>query len=98
MSMNNQTYYSQEKAREVVESVTNFVNTSGRSTAELFAETLMREHRTLQQGSFYVMSKCIEKWAEQYENGNYDLRNESTAKVCHQIWNDILKDTALPYV
>jgi len=79
MSMKNQTYYSQEKAREVVESVTNFVNTSGRSTAELFAETLMHEHRTLQQGSFYVMSKCIEKWAEQYPlEGNLYVRRSVT--------------------
>lgn len=42
-------------------------------------------HRTLQQSVGGVMFQLINRWADMYEKGQYDLRNESLCKKCHKI-------------
>jgi hypothetical protein len=65
---------------------------------QVFAKTLVCEHRTLQQGAFRVILACVEEWARAYENGNYDLRNEATCKASHEAWHGGLKDAAVPFI
>ena len=46
----------------------------------------MRDHRTLQQNTFGLMSKLVSAWAERAEDEfSYDLRNEFTVKTCKEI-------------
>jgi hypothetical protein len=57
-----------------------FVNVSTHDKIE-FAETVTSDHRYLQQEMFNAMMRCIEYWAEAYDNGRYDPRNEHAVKA-----------------
>ena len=58
----------------------NFVNRLNLDIPVL-VERLSFEHRTLQQGITRFAVAWLEKMAEQHDNGDYDLRNEASAKV-----------------
>jgi hypothetical protein len=51
---------------------------------EAFADSVTREHRTLQQQMFRAFLTCIAKWAE-FLDSNTDLRNEATVKYSRMI-------------
>lgn len=57
-----------------------FVNVSTHDR-QAFADTVTSEHRYLQQEMFNAMMKCIENWADAYDNGQYDSRNEYAVKA-----------------
>ena len=57
-----------------------FVNVSTNDRQE-FANQVTNEHRFLQQEMFNAMLKCIENWADAYDNGQYDARNEYAVKA-----------------
>lgn len=50
-----------------------------------FIQNVTSDHRTLQQSAFRVFMKCVDVWAENYNSGNYDLRNEQTCKMSAEI-------------
>jgi len=78
----------EQKGRELARAMGKLVNVMGGNKAAeqgFIDELTNREHRTLQQSSFGLMLKVMEKWAEDYENGRYDGRNEFALKQCKAI-------------
>jgi hypothetical protein len=76
-----------------------FVNVMGRAEQEAFVEKLCRgTHRTLQQSAFSTFMACIRTWAEMYEEGCYDLRNEATCRMSAEIIKQFGGDTYVPFV
>lgn len=72
---------------EMAKELSNFVNSlSSRRRQKEFCETLMREHRTLQQSVFGLFSAAIREWAKQE---NFDARNEFTIKTCKKIVSSV---------
>lgn len=71
----------QEKTQEMVNGITNFVNSS--SINNEFNERMAMEHRTLQQ-SFTRL--CL-RWLEHISKEEYrtDLRNEQSKKIAKEI-------------
>ncbi len=72
-----------ERAQKAARDLTNAVNDMGFETAE-FAETVMSEHRTLQQNTFGAFLALVKAWAELPVN-RQDLRNEWTCKKSREI-------------
>ena len=67
-----------------VRSFSRFVN--GRCiNKEKVAELMAKEHRYLQSEMFFVCMAYIRKMAENYDNGNYDLRNEYACHTAKQM-------------
>jgi hypothetical protein len=77
------------KATEAAGIVMDGVNRHSFSADQL-AEAFLNHHRTLQQGFTRVVLAYLQKQAEMYEKGYYDLRNEDTCK-----WAKKLKDAGL---
>ena len=72
------------KAQQLAEDFSNFVNSYGHDT-DAFIQAFSRQHRTLQQSMMRVMFKTIEHVAsDEYLT---DGRNESSQKVAKQIVN-----------
>ena len=93
--------YKDVKAAQSAEAAKDLINVLNAFSFdnESFASEVLASHRTLQQSAFRVFIACIEKWAEAYESGCYDLRNEQTAKLSHAMWNDYLKDNnVVPFI
>ena len=78
------TMVQQEKASEIVNQITDYVNSL--SHQEGFNEAMSIEHRTLQQ-SFTRL--CL-RWIEHVSNSEYrtDGRNQQSKEVCQKIVND----------
>jgi hypothetical protein len=74
--------------RQLAREFADFVNNFSCNQSD-FVETLLTEHRTLQQSAFDVMLNCIRTWSDMYEQGDYDLRNEDTCRICNQIVNQL---------
>ena len=74
----------------------------GNDSAEnAFVEELtVRTHRTLQQAAGGLMFRTIAKFADDYDRGRYDLRNEALGKACKQLVesNPDLFDHRLPLI
>lgn len=51
--------------------------------AEIFAEKLVRQHRTLQQNTVRFMSKVIEKYSKSHTG--FDLRNEAAVQWAENV-------------
>lgn len=85
-----------ERATKHAEAFTDGVNFG--VNAKEFAAAMMRQHRTLQQGSFRLMVACIEQWAKAYDDGWYDDRDAATVKASKEIWESYLKNTAVPFI
>lgn len=79
-----------------------FMNVIGRAEQEAFVEKLCRgTHRTLQQSAFSTFLLCIKEWAEMYEEGCYDLRNEATCRMSAEMWTALQlfdRDTYVPFI
>lgn len=86
--MIDQTKTEEEKAKEVVDLLSKFVNNMSYNP-ELIANEIMRQHRTLQQCIFNVFMKTIEKWAEANDQGRFDDRNEFTVKESKKIVKEV---------
>jgi len=59
-------------------------------------DAISREHRTNQQLIAGFILEMLQYWSDQYEAGNYDLRNKATCEMA----NDVMYDRTpnLPYV
>ena len=69
--------------KEMAHALTDFVNTmANKAEHDAFVDTLMREHRTLQQSAFGLMIASIEAWAA---TERYDQRNANTVESCKEI-------------
>jgi hypothetical protein len=87
----------QDRALAAADTVTRAMATMGFDT-KAFAEAITHEHRTIQQSTFRAMLACIERWAADAENGNYDARNEGTVMACKAIKDALSDDIFLPYI
>ncbi len=68
---------------EMAEQLSKFVNKLGNNKDEQeFCAALMRQHRTLQQSVFSLMTAAIKEWSKQQ---NFDARNEFTVATCKEI-------------
>lgn len=78
--------------KELAEQFSDFVNSSHDKNE--FADTVLREHRFLQQEMFLTMFKCIEGWAELDGTPYYDDRNKY-AVIASKTMLEALKDAKL---
>jgi hypothetical protein len=74
-----------------------------RVAAELFRikpayliDAISREHRTNQQLIAGFLLEMLQHWSNEYEAGNYDLRNEATCEMAHDVMYD--RTPNLPYI
>ena len=83
----------QLSGRDLAKECADAVNSFSFNSKE-FAQTICREHKTLQQSWMRVMMTCIEELAKQT---NYDLRNEATVMMAKAIV-EAVGDKGLPLV
>lgn len=86
-------------AEELADRMEGFVNSFDRSGDKIFIEKItLRIHRSLQQSVFRLFYKCILSWSKCYEDGNYDLRNEATCKLSHEITEFLKEKDGIPFI
>ena len=85
--------------KDLAEAVGNFVNGASEDDIEEFVQFVTRGmHRTLQQLTFGVILKLVERWASLTEY-QYDLRNQRTVEVSKQLLSGTDKyERHLPHI
>ena len=78
--------------KEVAEKVSDFVNSAFGSERVDFVETVVSDHRTLQQDMFKMFLGCIQEWAVAHDNDRYDARNEYTVKASKVMMEALKKE------
>ncbi len=73
----------EERAREAARNLADAVNEMG-FDVDVFADELLRQHRTLQQNAFGAFLAAIKAWAGLPAN-HFDLRNEFTVEHSREI-------------
>ena len=71
------------------------------SSFKELADAMLKEHRTRQQLFAGFLVAVIARWAECHDAGKFDLRNEATCKLSHEIVTRMGDDWpvgSLPYV
>lgn len=64
-----------------------------------FLEVITVEHRTIQQSLGRLVVELIERWADNYRNERFDLRNASTVEFANLVVTRVsLNDRLLPYI
>lgn len=72
--------------KSVARDIHTFTNSFSTDKVEELARELANDHRTLQQSLMRgLVWPLLKSWAEDYESGHYDLRNEATVKLAHDI-------------
>ena len=86
-------------AETLAENLESFVNNYNRSGDKVFVEKItLRIHQSLQQSVFRLFYRCIRSWSECYDNGIYDLRNEATCKLSHEIVEFLKEKDGIPFI
>lgn len=85
---------SEEKARAAARVLSDWVNDMGHKN-EVFVQSVMLEHRTLQQQMFGAMLACIAEWAKTEQ---YDARNAFTILKCREIMSLFPGGTKVPLI
>lgn len=67
--------------RQMAEELSNFINSATLQQQQEFVDAVVSDHRTLQQDTFSMFLKCINLWAVNAEQGNYDERNARACKA-----------------
>ena len=89
---------SAEKRFEIIASeLANALNIMG-NHGEGFVKTVTKEHRTIQQLIFKLFMDCVREWAKFYNKDYYDLRNEDTCKIAHEITRGVLDQPHIRYI
>ena len=74
------------EAKELADKISSFVNTfSGGKRVDALVDEMFNDHRTLIQQKMGFVFKMIEKAAEMYDAGDYDLRNEHSLEKANMI-------------
>jgi hypothetical protein len=81
---------------DVAQVLSDFVNSSLSFENDQFAETVVRDDRTLQQSMFRLMLKCIGEWAE-FDSSQVDDRNRATVEMSRKIMTAV-KDDSIPLI
>jgi hypothetical protein len=82
--LGDKTLTEKEKAKEVVDALTHYVNNMSHDP-ELLVDRITEKHRTLQQSIFNVFMMTIERWAQLLDKDRYDYRNEFTVTESKKI-------------
>lgn len=77
--------------------VEDYVNNMGYEPEKL-AQHFAGMHRTLQQCFMRVVICFLKIQAKAYEEGDYDLRNERTCKLCKDIVDRYSDDLYVPFI
>lgn len=73
----------EERAREAARNLANAVNEMG-FDVDVFADELLRQHRTLQQSAFGAFLAGVGRWAA-LPPSHFDARNEFTVEQSRKI-------------
>ena len=73
----------EERARETARNLANAVNEMG-FEVDVFADELLRQHRTLQQTAFGAFLATVSRWAA-LSPSHFDARNEFTVEKSREI-------------
>ena len=73
----------EERAREAARNLASAVNEMG-FDVDVFADELLRQHRTLQQTAFGAFLSTVKAWAA-LSPSHFDLRNEFTMEQSRKI-------------
>ncbi len=73
----------EERAREAARHLADAVNEMG-FDVDVFADELLRQHRTIEQTAFGAFLAVIDKWAG-LESTRFDARNEFTVEQSRKI-------------
>jgi len=74
-----------EQAAQVADSLSSAGNLSRYRDINEILEAVSRLHRTEKQNLGSLVFSLIGEWSRDYENGNYDGRNEATCKMAFQL-------------
>ena len=87
-----------DAAHELADAMSTYVNGMGNSVVDV-VQHLSHEHRTLQQGITKFCVAWMEECARKNETGDYDLRNEASAKL-GALFNERIKpeERAMPFI
>jgi hypothetical protein len=77
-----------QEVMNVVDSLAHLVNSTDTHEKE-FADEIMKLHPTLQQSIMECFLSCIKLWADKYDKGWYDLRNEQTCNLAKEIMTSV---------
>jgi transcriptional accessory protein Tex/SPT6 len=94
MDQSNHHPRSDEKAQQIVQKLSTYVNAMGHDNGAI-VKALMLEHRTIQQQIFETMLVCISAWAQ---TDHFDLRNEFTVTKSKEIMTLLHGGTRVPYI
>ena len=86
--------------KDAVNTIFNYLNKMGGEdeVGRVVVEVCNQEHRTLQQNFMaHVLVPLIKMWADMYDQGYYDLRNEETCKTCYELYK-LLKNKVFPFI
>jgi ribosome-binding protein aMBF1 (putative translation factor) len=86
------------KIRPLIEQLMQVANSGKQNYCQrAFADSIMREHRTLQQLFFQWIAQLIRQYSE-LEYGWYDARNEDTVNLCKKIMEKFKDDMYFRYI
>lgn len=70
---------------KMAEEFSDFLNSALGFNKQQFADSVTTDHRALQQDAFDVAYRMLVNWSNAYDNGTYDVRNESACKLSNQM-------------
>jgi hypothetical protein len=74
-----------EQAAQVADALSSAGNRARYRDINEILEAVSRLHRTEKQNLGSLVFSLIGEWSRDYENGNYDARNEATCKMAFQL-------------
>lgn len=87
----------QQKRVDLAEALSAFINSADSDEIVLLANDIARDHRTLVQRKFGFFLAFTKVLARNYNEGNYDARNEYACKTSVGIMNLVI-DAGVPNV
>lgn len=86
----------ERKIEELVNDITNFVNSASDFDSAVFISKMRREHRTLQQS----FTRLVLLWVEYVASNEYqyDLRNKASHEACKRLLEGHPDITSLPLI
>lgn len=87
----------QERRDKIAKDLSDFIQTAESSEIVALANELAHDHRTLVQRKFGFFLAFTKVLARNYNDGNYDLRNEYAVKTSVKIM-EIVIDSGVPNV
>jgi hypothetical protein len=88
-----------DQKREVLEGIEKIRGLSNAREIAVFTDTVRSQHRTHQQNLMRMFMGMIKVWADEYDRGRYDARNEETCEFARKIQN-LVEDnrTYFPFI